>query len=259
MDDRNDDGMTTDARPARMGVNVAQPERVASAVGGAALALYGLRRRDIGGAALALIGAVLVHRGATGHCMVYEAMGLDTAHGNTGLRKQRGRGAVLDASTAIRVEHAVIVNRPAPELFRFWRDFENLPRVMTHLESVQVLSDTRSRWRAKAPAGQHVEWEAVVHNEVPDQLIGWKSINEATVPNAGSVHFRPIGDGATEVRVILEYEPPAGRLGQLVGRLFGEEPELQVREDLQRFKATMEAGAGLARATPDAAIARQAP
>lgn len=258
MDYTNDDGMP-DARPARMGVNVAQPERVASAVGGAALALYGLRRRDMGGAALALIGAALVHRGATGHCMVYEAMGLDTAHGSTGLRKQHGRGAVLDASRAIRVEHAVIVNRPAPELFRFWRNFENLPRVMTHLESVEVLSDTRSRWRAKAPAGQHVEWEAVVHNEVPDQLIGWKSINEATVPNAGSVHFRPVGGDATEVRVILEYQPPAGRLGQLVGRLFGEEPAQQVREDLRRFKATMESGAALAKATPDPAIARQAP
>ena len=226
-----------------------------SLVGGGLLALDGLRRGSLAGIAEAVLGGSLVERGLTGHCFVYEATGVDTAHGITGLRKQHGRGAVLDASNAIRVEHAVIVDRPAAELFRFWRDFENLPRVMTHLESVRVLSDTRSRWRAKAPAGQHVEWEAVVHNEVPDQLIGWKSINEATVPNAGSVHFRPMGNGSTEVRVILEYQPPAGRLGQLVGRLFGEEPELQVREDLQRFKATMEAGAAL----PRRAIARQAP
>ena len=233
------------ARPTRTRVNVAEPERIASAIGGAALALYGLRRRDLGGAALALLGAALVHRGATGHCVVYDAMGMDTAaSGGPGLRKQHGRGAVLDASSAIKVEHAVTVSRPAPELFRFWRNFENLPGVMTHVESVQVLSDTRSRWRAKAPAGQHVEWEAVVHHEVPDQLIAWKSINDAAVPNAGSVHFTSVAGGGTEVRVVLEYQPPAGRLGQAVGRLFGKEPDVQVREDLQRFKRRMEAGAG---------------
>ena len=238
--DRLDDDASRGTGRSR--TNVAEHERVASAIGGAALALYGLKRRDLGGAALALLGAALVHRGATGHCVVYEAMGMDTANGDkAGLRKQHGRGAVLDASSAIKVEHAVTIGRPAPELFRFWRNFENLPQVMTHLESVRVLSDTRSRWRAKAPAGQHVEWEAVVHNEVPDKLIGWKSINEATVPNAGSVHFTPVA-GGTEVRVVLEYQPPAGRLGQAVGRLFGEEPDVQVREDLQRFKETMERG-----------------
>ena len=237
------DQLNDGARGGRTRVNVAEPERIASAIGGAALALYGLKRRDLGGAALALLGAALVHRGATGHCVVYKAMGMDTANGDkAGLRKQHGRGAVLDASSAIKVEQSVVIDRPAAELFRFWRNFENLPQVMTHLEAVEVLSDTRSRWRAKAPAGGHVEWEAVVHNEVPDKLIGWKSINEATVPNAGSVHFTPVA-GGTEVRVIFEYQPPGGRLAQAAGRLFGEEPDMQVREDLQRFKETMERGA----------------
>jgi uncharacterized membrane protein len=87
-----------------------------------------------------------------------------------------------------------------------------------------------------------VEWDAVVHNEIPDELIAWKSADDATVPNAGSVHFRSTADGrSTEVRVVMEYQPPAGKVGQMVAKLFGEEPQQQVRDDLQRFKAVMEA------------------
>jgi uncharacterized membrane protein len=132
---------------------------------------------------------------------------------------------------------------PPAELYAFWRNFENLPRIMEHLESVTVLDDRRSRWAVKGPAGTTVEWEAVIHNEVPNELIAWKSVDGAQVPNAGSVHFTPApGDRGTEVRVVLEYEPPAGKLGVAVARLFGEEPGFQVREDLRRFKQLVEAG-----------------
>jgi uncharacterized membrane protein len=114
---------------------------------------------------------------------------------------------------------------------------------MEHLESVEVLDERRSRWRAKGPAGRHVEWEAVIHNEVPNELIAWKSTEDADVPNAGSVRFREVPGGrGTEVRVLLEYEPPAGRVGVAVARLFGEEPGIQVREDLRRFKQLVETG-----------------
>ena len=238
---RHGDGASTREGGA---TNVGSMERAASVIGGGALALYGAKRKDLGGALLALVGAALVQRGATGHCPVYRQLGMDTSSaGGLRLRKQHGPSAVLDASKAVKVECAVTIARPADELYRYWRNFENLPRVMKHLESVTVLDATRSRWKAKAPAGTSVEWEAVVHNEIPNELIAWKSVDEATVPNAGSVHFREAPDGrGTEVEVILEYQPPAGEAGRVVAKLFGEEPEQQVREDLRRFKAVMESG-----------------
>ena len=237
--------------------NVGSVERVLSVLGGGALALYGLRRRGAPGTVAGLAGAMLVQRGATGHCMVYESMGVDTSEeARRGLVRQHGRSAVLQAASAIRVEHAVTVNRPRAELFRYWRALENLPAIMRHVEAVTVLDDRRSRWRAKAPAGQSVEWTAIIHNEVENELIAWKSLDDASVPNAGSVHFSdaPGGHG-TEIRVLLEYDPPAGRLGMVVARLFGEEPDRQVREDLQRFKASMEATAAPPTATRPSATA----
>ena len=238
------------ARPERgqtgaNGINVGQTERMLSAIGGGVLALYGLKRRGVDGAALALLGGLLAHRGVTGHCHVYQALDMNTADARGGPEKKHGRSAVLDASHAVKVEHAVTIDLPADVLYRFWRNFEQLPQVMGHLESVEVIDERRSRWRAKAPGGQTIEWDAVVHNEIPNRLIAWKSVDGAAVPNAGSVHFTPAASSrGTEVRVILEYQPPAGKLGQLVAKAFGEEPELQVREDLRRFKWRMEAGTG---------------
>jgi uncharacterized membrane protein len=175
---------------------------------------------------------------------VYHALGVSTVEdGHPHLVQQHGEAAVLDASKAIRVEHAVTIDRPRAELYAYWRQLENLPRIMRHLESVTVLDEKRSRWKAKAPAGQTVEWDAVINHEEQNSRIGWKSEGNATVPNAGSVRFSDAPGGrGTEVHVTLEYDPPGGRLGQLVAKLFGEEPDAQVREDLRRFKAIMEAG-----------------
>jgi len=112
---------------------------------------------------------------------------------------------------------------------------------MDHLESVTVTDETRSHWVAKAPAGTKVEWDAVIHNEIPNQLIAWRSLPGADVNNAGSVHFTDTGPGSrTEVRVVLSYEPPAGRVGAVVAKLLGEEPSKQVEDDLRRFKQVME-------------------
>jgi len=224
--------------------NVGDPERIASAVGGGLLALYGARRKDFVGGVLALVGGALVERGVTGHCRVYGALGMTTDEEREGfLEKKRGRSAVLDASKAIKVERSISVDRDAGELYRFWRDFENLPHIMGHLESVTVLDERRLHWKAKAPAGTTVEWDAEIIREEPDRLISWRSVDEATVPSAGSVHVDEATQGrGTVVRVVLEYQPPAGKVGRWVARLFGEEPETQVREDLRRFKAMMEAG-----------------
>jgi uncharacterized membrane protein len=225
--------------------NVSETERIASALGGGLLAIYGVRQRGAPGVLLALVGGALLERGVTGRCRVYGALGMSTAESAGGglLEKKHGRSAVLDASRAIKVERSVSIDVPAEELYRFWRNFENLPRIMDHLESVTVIDGRRSRWKAKAPAGQSVEWEAEIIHEEPNRLIAWRSVDEATVPNAGSVHFDEAAAGrGTVVRVVLEYQPPGGRIGQLVAKLFGEEPETQVREDLRRFKSMMETG-----------------
>ena len=142
-----------------------------------------------------------------------------------------------------RVRKSITVNRPADEVYAFWRNFENLPRFMKHLESVQVTGGGRSHWKAKAPAGTTVEWDAEVYNEKEGELIAWRTLEGSQVASAGSVRFEPAAGGrGTKVRVVLKYDPPGGVIGAAVARLFGENPEQQISEDLRRFKQLMESG-----------------
>ena len=134
------------------------------------------------------------------------------------------------------------INRPVSELYRFWRNLENLPRFMTHLHSVERITDTLSRWHAKGPAGSTVEWNAEIINEVPDRVIGWRSLEGSDVVSAGSVNFDEAGGGATHVRVRLQYSPPLGKVGAAVAKLMGADAATQIREDLQRFKTLVETG-----------------
>lgn len=142
------------------------------------------------------------------------------------------------------VEHSLSINRSPEECYRFWRDLENLPRFMRHLQSVQVQDDTRSHWVAKGPAGALVEWDAEITEDRPGERLAWRSLEGADVPNAGAVTFEAAPGGrGTIVRVVLHYRPPAGgRFGALVARSLREEPRFQVREDLRRFKQVMETG-----------------
>ena len=144
---------------------------------------------------------------------------------------------------AIEVRRSVTINRPRPEVYAFWRRLENLPRFMDHLKAVTEQGDGRSHWVAKAPAGADVEWDARITEEREGELLAWTSTEEAQDPNAGQVRFAeaPAGRG-TEVHVALTYEPPAGAAGAALAKLFGEEPDQQVREDLRRFKRIMETG-----------------
>jgi len=222
------------------GINVGQIERWASSVGGGALALYGLTRGSLGGIALAILGGALVQRGVSGHCNVYQAMGYSSAEETA---PRNSENVSVRGGRGIKVEKSVTINRPPEELYSFWRNFENLPRFMNHLESVSVSGGARSHWIAKAPAGTKVEWDAEVYNEKENEMIAWRSLEGSDVPNAGSVHFMPAAAGrGTVVRVVLKYDPPAGLLGSLVAKLFGESPEQQIDEDLRRFKQLMEAG-----------------
>ena len=165
---------------------------------------------------------------------------VDTAHGE--LRQGSVIASILPART-VESERSVTINRPRAELFRFWRDFENLPRFMKHLESVTKIDDTRSHWVAKAPLGRSVEWDAEITDEMESELIAWQSTQRADIENAGSVRFvdAPGGRG-TEVKVNLRYEAPGGLVGATFAKIFGEAPEQQVREDLRHFKQIMEVG-----------------
>ncbi|MGH7509156.1 MAG: SRPBCC family protein [Gemmatimonadales bacterium] len=160
-------------------------------------------------------------------------------------RRRRERGspvASVPRGQGIKVERSVVINRPVLEVYRFWRNFENLPRFMDHLESVTVVDENLSHWVAKGPAGTRVEWDAVIHNEIDDELIAWRTLPGSEVNSAGSVHFTPTPAGnGTEVRVVLSYDPPAGRLGAGVARLLGEEPSRQVEDDLRRLKQVLDA------------------
>lgn len=143
----------------------------------------------------------------------------------------------------VHVERVTTINKPVHEVYQFWHQFENFPRFMRHLESVEMLGERRSRWRAKAPAGMTVEWEAETVEDREDEWIAWRSLPGSTIENSGSVRFSPApGARGTEVRVQLQYSPPAGTLGRGIAWLFGEEPDQQIHEDLHRFKQLMETG-----------------
>jgi uncharacterized membrane protein len=221
--------------PASKFVNVGKTERQISALAGGALALFGLSRRSIPGLLIAGVGAGLLHRAITGHCYGYEALGVDT---NSDAPAKPSD--YFCCST--HVEQSFTVNKPAAQLFNFWRSFDNLPKFMQHLEKVEVLDDKRSRWTAKGPAGSTVTWDAEIINEEPDRLIAWRSLAGADVDNAGSVRFIDAGNRGTEVRVVIDYIPPAGKVGSWIAWLFGEEPTIQIKDDLRRFKQLMETG-----------------
>jgi uncharacterized membrane protein len=217
-------------------VNVGETERWLSLLGGGLLGLFGLSRRSPAGLGLATLGGVLVYRGLTGHCPCYSALGIDSAG--------HGTAASVPAGEGVKLVHVVTVNRPPEDLYRFWRNFENLPHFMAHLVSVTTAGN-RSHWVAKGPLGKHVAWDAEIINEDPNRLIAWRSLHGSEVATAGSVHFTPAPDGrSTVVEVVMKYQPPAGKVGSLIAKLFGEEPAQQIREDLHRFKRLMEAEAG---------------
>jgi len=213
-------------------VNVNDRERWVSTISGGGLVAYGLARRNWGGLALAALGGILVYRGVTGRCPAYHALGVST--NNLGRVKVR-------TDRAIKIEKRILVNRSPDKLYRYWRNFENLPRFLKHVDSVKVKDDRHSHWVVRAPLGIKLEWDAEIISEIPNELIGWRSVGQGDVDNAGSVRF--VTDvGGTEVRVILQYVPPGGLAGAAMAKILGEDPEEEVEEDLRRFKQIMERG-----------------
>lgn len=153
-----------------------------------------------------------------------------------------GQG-IVDSAKGIRVKSAITVGRPVGEVYGFWRNFGNLPRFMSHLESVEVVDDKRSHWTALGPAGIRVEWDAETVEDRPNELISWRSLPGAQVETAGYVRFRPApGNRGTEIVVEMRYDPPGGVLGAGIAKLFGESGQEVVNRDLQAFKNVLEVG-----------------
>ena len=136
----------------------------------------------------------------------------------------------------------ITINRPASELYEFWRRFENLSKVLENVIAIEAIDAQRSRWTVKAPAGREVSWETVVTQDVPGQSITWQSAEGADVANSGRIEFRDAGSRGTVVRATIAYQAPGGTMGKLIAKLFQREPRIQTRRDLRRFKQLMETG-----------------
>jgi uncharacterized membrane protein len=154
------------------------------------------------------------------------------------------------------IGRTVLVKRPRAELYAFWRDFKNLPRFMHNIQHVSSTSPDRSHWIVSAPGGKTVEWDSIIIEDRPNEVIAWNSVEGASVRNSGRVEFRDSTAGrGTEVAVTIVYDPPGGHFGQVIAKLFQREPKIQARQDLRRFKQLMETGE-VATARPSQAAPR---
>jgi uncharacterized membrane protein len=219
-------------------VNVSHVERAASITLGTALVAVALSRRPSAGTlTVGLFGAYMAWRGATGHCVLYEALDTGTAEDEEDDRL--AAGAHDDTS----VEAAVTIGRPPEEVYAFCRALANVPRFMAFIESVQPLDDVRSRWVARTASGQTLSWLAEILEDQPGELFAWRSLPGQPVHHEGAFRFRPAPGGrGTEVRLDVEYHPPGAPLVRAVARLLGSVAEYLAEEDLRRVKQILEAG-----------------
>jgi uncharacterized membrane protein len=203
-------------------------EKWGMVAGGAALIIYGLQRRSPLSLVGAVVGAAVAVHGLGGSRYRYA----DTA-----------AGAVMPHDRGTTVDKVVTIDKPVEELYRFWRNLENLPRFMTNIEAVTQMDARRSHWVVLGPGGKRYEWDAEIIHEEENSLISWRTVEGSDVAHAGSVHFSSQGPGrGTAVRAIIRYDPPGGRLAAAMVRLVGQDPGKQLAEDLRRLKQLLEIG-----------------
>jgi uncharacterized membrane protein len=221
-----------DRRGARS-VNMGETERWVSLLIGGGLVALGLKQGIRDGLMLAITGGALLYRGVTGQCPLYKVAGIDTS-------STRPRSVVsVPHGRGVKVESSVLIDKSAEELYAFWRDLENLPRFMDNLVSVKSQGDQRSHWVVKTIGNAEISWDAEIVNDIPNELIAWRTVENSDIDHAGSVRFEPTGS-VTRVKVTMEYRPPAGKLGLGLAKLFGQEPQQMIESDLRRFKQLME-------------------
>jgi len=218
-------------------INMASWDRAVSLVAGGLLTGSGLAN-GWKGMPRALFGGLLIQRGVTGHSLFYEIFGFRTA--------PLGQGAATTSvpyELGLRVDRSITINLPRPDVFRFFRDLGNFSQILSHVESVTETGPGRSHWVVRGPAGYSSEWDATLHNHRENELIAWRTLPGADIDHAGSVLFRDASGGrGTEVRIELQYNPPAGAAGAIVAKLWGEEPTQQIDDDLRRLKQLLETG-----------------
>ena len=213
-----------ESSPAASGINVGQTERWVSMAAGTALAIYGLTRESLSGkAVLSALGGYLFYRGQTGHDPLYHAMGINTSAG---------------AKAGVSIEKTITINRSPEEVYRFWHNFENLPRFMEHLESVKVLDERRSHWVASVPGGLNFEWDAEMTEDIANERISWQSLPNAEVSNQGTVEFRRV-PGGTRLSFKASYLLP-GIEGGATSKMFQYFSEKQLERELNQFKNLIE-------------------
>lgn len=217
--------------------NMCSTDRVVSVVGGGLLTFLGGRKKSTGGKVLMIAGAELIRRGVTGHSYAYQALGVRSKS------IEPWSSVSVPYELGVHVRTSITIAKPRDIVFAFWRDFENLPRIMSHLVSVTQKENNTSHWVARGPAGKQMEWDAEIINEAPNERIGWRSLPGSKVDNAGSVHFKDAPGGrGTEITVELQYNPPAGYAGAFVAKLFGADPETEIESDLFCLKQYLETG-----------------
>ncbi len=157
--------------------------------------------------------------------------------------QQFSRHVSVPSDEGVRVDKAVTIQRPVAQVYAFWRQLDNLPHFMRHVESVTIQDRIHSHWAIKTVAGKVLEWDSEIIEERDNEMLSWRSVPGADVDNAGSVWFTPIPGGqGTIVRVELKYVPPAGKTGALVAKLFGRDADSEIEEDLNRLKSVLETG-----------------
>jgi uncharacterized membrane protein len=215
-------------------MNMNDWERAASVAVGAALVALAVRQQRHRRLRVteAATGLSLIARGVSGRCPVNASLGRT--------RRRDDTRAALGGSRGIHLDGSVVISRPAEELYAFWRDLRNLPKFMPHLQRVDVADDKHSHWRVRSPAGAELEWDAEIINAVRPQLIGWRSLPGADVASAGSVTFHQISPAETEVRVKMQYDPPAGKAGAALAWLTGQSPSSFLKRDLGKLKELIE-------------------
>ena len=200
------------------------------------LVVQGLRSRSLPGVALAFLGGGLLYRGATGHCSAYQALNIDTAGKHRSDADEHVHNGRL-------IKHVAVVERPAAELYDYWRNVENAPRFMTGVEAVTLTGPDKSHWVSGGPFGKKFEWDSEVFHDEPGRMFAWKTLPGADVPHAGMIKFEPTTGGrGTTVTVEINYEPPAGMLGVAVAKVIGQDPDSMTKENLRQFKQLMETG-----------------
>lgn len=212
--------------------NLGRWERIGSLAAGAGL-LYLAARRPALRRGNQVLAAGLLARGISGRCAVKRAL-LGSNRERTSTKRQLGGAA------GVHVREGVIVRRPVAEVYRFWRQLDNLSRFLEHVERVDVIDARRSHWVVRGPGQLRFEWDAEIISDEPEERIAWKSTANADVVSAGSVVFRPIGGDRTQIAVHLQYAPPGGALGQKMAALLGHDPGEQIRNDLDRLRTLLE-------------------